>query len=156
MSRQKSSGPLNGSRTFKDGVTARGPVCSHRVRLVLYETSFTMLIFGGDFSRWCVRRLRWSGLKTFVEKHTRTALLWLGCVLIASLPLGCITVNPTPDYAHASALIAERTGSGDVYDPQAESLIKDKISVLLADRLTTPEAVQLALLNNRAFQSAEL
>ncbi|MFQ5500947.1 MAG: TolC family protein [Phycisphaerae bacterium] len=113
-----------------------------------------MLFLGGDFSRWSVRRLRWSGFKTFVEKHTRTALLWLGCVLIAILPLGCIKVNPTPDYAHASALIAERTGSGDVYDPQTESLIKDKISVLLADRLTTAEAVQLALLNNRPFQSA--
>ena len=66
---------------------------------------------------------------------------------------GCISVDPRPDYQDASRLVSERTGVGDIYHPDIESLIEEKTTMLLADGLTIDEAVQVALLNNPEFQS---
>ena len=67
--------------------------------------------------------------------------------------VGCVTVDPRPDFAAAAAQIRECTGASDVYDPDAEVLIEQRVSELLRDGLTTNEAVQVALLNNRRFQA---
>ena len=78
-------------------------------------------------------------------------------VLVVPLALaGCAHVDATSDYRRAAALVSERTGAGEVFDPLGEQIVAEKVSALLADGLTVDEAVQVALLNNRSFQSAFL
>ena len=78
------------------------------------------------------------------------SLLSLVCLAIPA----CVTVNPDQDYQRAAGLIVDRTGADDVYDPKTEYLIADKVAAALADGLAVDEAVAIALLNNRGFQSA--
>jgi len=66
---------------------------------------------------------------------------------------GCVTVDPQPDFDRASKMTAERTGVNQVYDPETSSAIDEAVAALLADGLTTDEAVQVALLNNKPFQA---
>ena len=75
-----------------------------------------------------------------------------GCLSL--MTAGCATVNPKPDYQRAAGIITERTGVAELYDPEAESLIEQRVAALLAHGLTKDEAVEVALLNNRAFQAA--
>jgi outer membrane protein, heavy metal efflux system len=76
--------------------------------------------------------------------------LTAGFLLLLS---GC-AVKPQADYRQAAGLISERTGSAEVYDPQGDALVQEKVDRLLADGLTVDEAVTVALLNNRGFQAA--
>jgi len=69
------------------------------------------------------------------------------------LAAGCGTVRPEPDYQKTAGLIEARTGVDDVYDPAAEAAARERVAELLENGLTTDEAVRVALLNNRAFQS---
>ena len=66
---------------------------------------------------------------------------------------GCVAVDPRPDFVAANAQVRERTGASDVYDPQAEALIEQRVSELLQDGLTVDEAVAVAMLNNPRFQA---
>ncbi len=66
----------------------------------------------------------------------------------------CAKVDAKHDFERAAQVITERTGSQDVYDPQTEEQIADRVDALIADGLTVDEAVHVALLNNRGFQSA--
>ncbi|MFQ5424856.1 MAG: TolC family protein [Phycisphaerae bacterium] len=66
---------------------------------------------------------------------------------------GCVSVDPRPDYQNTSRMVTERTGTDEVYEPGIEPLIEGRISDLLKGGLTTCEAVRVALLNNRQFQS---
>lgn len=66
---------------------------------------------------------------------------------------GCATVDPSADFRRAGRLITERTGAAEVYDPVVDEQIRERVSALLDDGLTVQEAVQVALLNNREFQS---
>jgi len=74
-------------------------------------------------------------------------------LLLVAVPVGCVTVDPRPDFAQASAVIRAHTGTTDVYDPDTEVLIEQRISELLQDGLTVDEAVAVAMLNNPGFQS---
>ncbi len=65
---------------------------------------------------------------------------------------GCVTVDPRPDFDRAQQMVAARTGVDQVYDPDASSDIEETIAALLVDGVTTDEAIQIALLNNRQFQ----
>jgi cobalt-zinc-cadmium efflux system outer membrane protein len=69
------------------------------------------------------------------------------------LLLGGCAVKPEGDYRQAAGIISERTGSAEVYDPQADALVRERVDGLLANDLTVDEAVTVALLNNRAFQA---
>ena len=69
---------------------------------------------------------------------------------------GCGTVRPHNEYQKAASLIGQRTGAREVYDPAGDTLVAEKTTELLDDGLTVDEAVSVALLNNRAFQSAFL
>ncbi|MCC7292268.1 MAG: TolC family protein [Phycisphaerales bacterium] len=64
----------------------------------------------------------------------------------------CAAIDPAGDYDRASGLVRERAGA-DIYDPRRDAEIDAKVEALLADGLTVEEAVRLALLNNRGFQS---
>ena len=66
---------------------------------------------------------------------------------------GCGTVRPAADYLHARSLLAAKTGSEAAYDPEDEAAAAQRVEQLLRDGLTVDEAVQIALLNNRAFQA---
>jgi cobalt-zinc-cadmium efflux system outer membrane protein len=69
---------------------------------------------------------------------------------------GCGTVKPEGDYRKAAALITKHTGVKEVYDPAVDPLIEKKVEDLLQDGLHLDEAIQVALLNNRSFQSSFL
>ncbi len=76
----------------------------------------------------------------------------------AAVPLllvlaGCGTVHPEKDFARAGTLIRERTGAEGVYTPGEEDVTLGLIESRLADGLTAAEAVDIALLNNKLFQS---
>lgn len=60
---------------------------------------------------------------------------------LAVTSAGCATVNPRPDFQRTARIIAQHTGIDDTYDPQAEALVEAKVSALVADGLTTNEAV---------------
>ncbi|MCB9852085.1 MAG: TolC family protein [Phycisphaerales bacterium] len=79
-------------------------------------------------------------------------LLSLGATLV--LVVGCAKVNPQPDFDAAAARIRDRLDVDDVFDPANEPLVEQKVRELLAGGLTADEAVGVALLNNRSFQSA--
>jgi cobalt-zinc-cadmium efflux system outer membrane protein len=74
--------------------------------------------------------------------------------LLATLGMGgCATVNPRPDFQQAAQVVTERTGSEEVYDPATDEMVEARVDKLLAGGLTVDEAVSVALLNNRSFQS---
>lgn len=74
--------------------------------------------------------------------------------LLAICLAGCTSLDPRDDFERTRVLIRERIGAPAVYSPADEQLVQDKVAALLADGLTVEEAVQVALLNNRALQSA--
>ncbi len=73
-------------------------------------------------------------------------------LLLAALT-GCATVDPRPDFDRAERMAAARTGVNQTYNPGADSTVQDAVAALLADGLTTDEAVQIALLNSKRFQA---
>jgi cobalt-zinc-cadmium efflux system outer membrane protein len=77
---------------------------------------------------------------------------------VAALPVlviaGCASTDPHSDYDRAARLIAERTGAESVHAPDGAEGTDERVKELLDGGLTVAEAVQVALLNNRAFQAA--
>ncbi len=76
-----------------------------------------------------------------------------GLVLLAA----CATTNPAGSRREVGDLVAERTGVREAIEPEqdAESRarVRERVDALLARPLTMEGAVQVALLNNRAFQA---
>lgn len=72
---------------------------------------------------------------------------------LASAFWGCGTVKPQADYERAASLIWQRTGSPEVFNPESETAIEQRVQDLLSGGLTSQEAVEVALLNNKEFQS---
>jgi len=72
------------------------------------------------------------------------------CVLVA----GCATVDPKHDYGKVSQQVVEATGQSSSYQPDQEAAVEAHVAALLADGLTSDEAVQVCLLNNPSFQAA--
>jgi outer membrane protein, heavy metal efflux system len=66
---------------------------------------------------------------------------------------GCATVDPRPDFGRAERMVTARTGADGAYNPETSSATEDTVAALLAGGLTTDEAVQVALLNNKRFQA---
>jgi len=50
-------------------------------------------------------------------------------------------------------MVAARAGVDRAYNPETSSVMEEAVAALLADGLTTDEAVQVALLNNKPFQA---
>jgi len=69
---------------------------------------------------------------------------------------GCTTVKPQQDYEQASRLIESATGQRVTVDPEGAAVARQIAADILADGLTAPEAVQLALLNNPRLQAGFL
>ncbi len=67
--------------------------------------------------------------------------------------VGCVAVDPRPDFERAKRMVAERTGVEQAYTPGVTWDNEDAVAALLVDGLTTDEAVQVALLNNKRFQA---
>lgn len=65
---------------------------------------------------------------------------------------GCATVDPTPDYGRAQDEVKAATGAKALYQPGAEERAREQVAQLLAGGMTSQEAVQVALLNNRDLQ----
>lgn len=69
------------------------------------------------------------------------------------LMTGCARVSPEGDYQDAGRRVTERTGTEAVYDPAADDLVEGQVAALLEGGVTQEEAVRVALLNNKDFQS---
>jgi len=81
-------------------------------------------------------------------------ILMFGLLGICSILLaGCVSVDPRPDFHRAEQMVATRTGVDRAYNPESSSATEDAVAALLADSLTTEEAVHVALLNNKHFQA---
>jgi cobalt-zinc-cadmium efflux system outer membrane protein len=74
-------------------------------------------------------------------------------IVAAWAPSGCARVSPQSDYQKTAALVADRTGSDEAYDPDADAIIDEKVAALTAEGVTVDEAARIALLRNRGFQS---
>jgi cobalt-zinc-cadmium efflux system outer membrane protein len=83
--------------------------------------------------------------------RSRRTLLLLGWMVV--LAAGCARVEPSGDYRAAVRCISQRVGVDQVYDPAADELTDAKVTELLDGGLTVDEAVRVALLRNRGFQS---
>jgi outer membrane protein, heavy metal efflux system len=75
-----------------------------------------------------------------------------GAVLLGLLLPNCAKVDSAADYRRGAELISARTGAADIYDPNTDTEIDSRTTLLLADGLTVNKAVQIALLRNRDFQ----
>ncbi len=84
------------------------------------------------------------------QQHCATLAL---CIIVSCCVFGCAQVNPKPDFQDAASRIKDRLGVDDVFDPLAELETDEKVLALFDDGLTANEAVSVALLNNRYFQS---
>jgi outer membrane protein, heavy metal efflux system len=89
-------------------------------------------------------------LKQFV--HSSLSAL-LAFSVVTGLLAGCGRVNPRPDYARATEIVAQQTGFEPIYNPELEDQIAGLVDGLIADGLTVDEAIRIALLNNPAFQA---
>lgn len=69
---------------------------------------------------------------------------------------GCATVNPRPDYERVGRQITEATGQEQVYQPEEDELVQERVAELLGNGLTADEAVNVCLLNNPELQAAFL
>lgn len=75
------------------------------------------------------------------------------CCVIPFLASGCAQVNPQLDFQDTADRIKSRLGVDDVFDPSADIETDEKVLALFDGGLTASEAVGVALLNNRYFQS---
>lgn len=66
---------------------------------------------------------------------------------------GCLQVDTSVDQARTHALIRDRVGEVEVFDPDVEPQVVERVTALLEGGLTIDEAVQIALLANRSFQA---
>ena len=67
---------------------------------------------------------------------------------------GCVAVNPEPDYRRSAEMIQRATGIADVYDTRGMAAVRERVDALLADEMTSDEAAEIVLLNNRELQAA--
>lgn len=83
-------------------------------------------------------------------------LAWTGiCATALSFNIGCESPDPGADIQRAHNWVHERTGSADVYDPQAEAQVEQRVEAWLAGgTITVDQAVSIALLNNRNLQGS--
>jgi cobalt-zinc-cadmium efflux system outer membrane protein len=92
-----------------------------------------------------------------MARLNRLAACLLSPILVfCSLPAflaGCGRVNPRPDYARATEIVAQQTGFEPIYNPELEDQIACMVDELFTDGLTVDEAIRIALLNNPAFQA---
>jgi len=65
---------------------------------------------------------------------------------------GCAVVDPSSEYERAGEEVRFATGEDALYHPEEAQEVQDRVAGLLRDGLTSKEAVQVALLNNRALQ----
>ena len=67
---------------------------------------------------------------------------------------GCASVDPVPDYGRAQDEVTAATGAEALYQPGEEERAREQVAELLEGGLTSQEAVQVALLNNRGLQES--
>lgn len=93
-----------------------------------------------------------------MQQHRQT--LWngvrLGLLLTGLGGGGCTQVNPAPDFEQVQARVFEATGHSNVYRPDEDALVEERVRVLQDGGLTRADAVQVCLLNNPRFQAAAM
>lgn len=90
----------------------------------------------------------------FGRLRTTRVLRRIGTAVLATLPAGCQTVDPRPDFQQATAMVAEATGHPLGFRPDDEDAVAARVDALLAGGVTPAEAVEIGLLNNPSLQAA--
>ncbi len=67
---------------------------------------------------------------------------------------GCASLDPAHDYHRAAKQVEVATGVDDLYQPELEADIQQRIGAMLEDGLSAEEAVRICLLNNPRIQAA--
>lgn len=75
----------------------------------------------------------------------------LGMLLLTAS--GCASVDPSGDYGRTRDYVHQATGQSTLFMPGEEEQAREAVAELLADGLTSAEAVQVALLNNQQLQA---
>jgi cobalt-zinc-cadmium efflux system outer membrane protein len=75
----------------------------------------------------------------------------LGLTLLFAV--GCVQVQPRPDFEEARDLVTRTTGMEEVFDPSEPLLTDEQLSGILDDGLTLDETLRLALVNSRSLQA---
>lgn len=83
-----------------------------------------------------------------IRRQTRVAA---AVALLVTLS-GCATVDPSPDYELAREEVKAATGEDTLYQPGEEDRARKLVAELMKDGLTSKDAVQICLLNNRLLQ----
>ena len=81
------------------------------------------------------------------------SIILLSMVGVAAFA-GCATVNPQLDYAQVGQRVAEATGQENIYQPENDEFVAERLDELLRDGITADEAVQVCLLNNPTLHAA--
>lgn len=67
---------------------------------------------------------------------------------------GCASLDPAHDYQRAAGQVDSAIGIADLYRPEVEADIRQRIEAMLVDGLSAEEAVRICLLNNPRIQAA--
>ena len=73
--------------------------------------------------------------------------------LLALTSAGCASLDAGPDYARVVRHVTAATGETEVYRPDDDEAVRSAVDALIADGITTAEAVRVALLNNPSLQA---
>ena len=84
-----------------------------------------------------------------LKPSTLGAIFLLPLLALAS----CAQVDPQADFDRTRELTQQQTGVARVFDPTAPALESTEIAAYFGDGLSLPEALELALLNNRQLQA---
>ena len=78
----------------------------------------------------------------------------ISTVLLALALSGCAVVDPRSDYKRVQDLLAESVGRREVYLPDDDELVAQRVGELLDGGVTTDDAVRICLLNNPTLQAS--
>lgn len=95
------------------------------------------------------RALKFHGLGWLMKS---TFLLF--AIVLTSVVCSCASLDPAPDYDRASRHVETAIGVDDLYRPEVDADIQQRIHAMLEDGLSAEEAVRICLLNNPRIQAA--
>lgn len=78
----------------------------------------------------------------------------IATTLLTLVLSGCAIVDPSSDYKRVQDLLSESAGRREVYRPDDDESVEQRVAELLDGGVTTDDAVQVCLLNNPNLQAA--
>lgn len=88
------------------------------------------------------------------QKVVRKLYAFHTITLVQVLLAGCVTVDPRPDFDRTVQHVERAVGVAELYRPEDDPIIEQRVTSLLDDGLSAHDAIQIALLNNPQLQAA--